>query len=151
MNLPEISVKRRVAMLMVFVAVILIGGIVLLSLKLDLLPEIEPPVVNILTTWPGASASDVEQRVTKTIEDSVALIEGVDTVTSKSMDNISAVSVKFKWSEDLDVKMGEIRDAVNMAKRDLPDDAEEPVLLRVTSGSVPILVIALTADRSYEG
>ena len=67
MNLPEISVKRRVAMLMVFVAVILIGGIVLLSLKLDLLPEIEPPVVNILTTWPGASASDVEQRVTKTI------------------------------------------------------------------------------------
>lgn len=151
MNLPEISVKRRVAMFMVFVAVLLIGGIVLFSLKLDLLPDIEPPVVNILTTWPGASASDVEQRVTKTIEDSVALIEGVDTVTSRSMDNISAVSVKFKWSEDLDVKMGEIRDAVNMAKRDLPDDAEEPVLLRVTSGSVPILVIALTADRSYEG
>ncbi len=58
MNLPELSVNRRVAMLMVFFAVILVGGIVFFGLKLDLLPNIEPPVVNVLVTWPGASVSE---------------------------------------------------------------------------------------------
>lgn len=151
MNLPELSVNRRVSMLMVFLAVILIGGIVFFGLKLDLLPKIEPPVVNILVTWPGASASDVEQRVSKVVEDKVSLIEGVDTIFSKSLDNISAVSVKFKWGVDLDVKMGDIRDSVNFARRDLPADAEEPVILRITSGTIPFLTLSFTAERSWEG
>ncbi len=151
MNLPELSVKRRTAMLMVFLAAILLGGIVFMGLKLDLLPKIEPPVVNILTAWPGASAGDVEQSVSKRLEDSLSLIEGVDKIFSKSMDNISVVTVQFKWGEDLDVKMGDIRDSVNFAKRDLPSDAEEPILLRITSGTIPFLTLSLTAKRSFEG
>ena len=151
MNLPELSVKRKTAMLMVFLAVILVGGIVFFSLKLDLLPKIEPPVVNILTTWPGASASDVEQRVSKVLEDKFALIEGVDSIFSKSLDNVSVVTVKFKWGEDIDQKMGDLRDGVNFARRDMPDDAEESVLLRVTSGTVPFLTLSFTAERSFEG
>ena len=129
----------------------LLGGIVFTSLKVDLLPEIEPPVINILTSWPGASASDVEQRVSKIVENHIAMIEGVDTILSKSQDNISVVSVKFDWGEDLDVKIGDVRDAVNFAKRDLPSDAEEPILLRITSGTVPVLVMSLTADESLPG
>ena len=151
MNLPEFSVKRRTMMLMVFLVVILLGGIVFTTLELDMLPKIEPPVVNILTTWPGASASDVEQRVSKTIEDEITMIEGVDKILSRSMDNISVVTVQFKWGEDLDVKMGDIRDSISFVKRDLPPDAEEPILLRVTSGTVPVLTLSLTAERSYEG
>ncbi len=151
MNLPELSVKRRTALLMVFLAVILVGSIVFFSLKLDLLPKIEPPVVNILTTWPGASASDVEQRVSKVLEDKLSLIEGVDSTFSKSLDNISVVTVKFKWGENVDLKMGDLRDGVNFARRDMPDDTEEPVLLRVTSGTVPFLTLSFTAERSYEG
>lgn len=151
MNLPELSVNRRVSMLMVFLAVILVGGIVFFGLKLDLLPNIEPPVVNVLVTWPGASASDVEQRVTKIVEDKVSLIEGVDTIFSKSLDNVAVVSVKFKWGVDLDVKMGDIRDSVNFARRDLPGDAEEPILLRITSGTIPFLTLSFTAERSWEG
>ena len=151
MNLPEFSVKRRVTTLMIFLVVMLLGGIVFTSLKVDLLPEIEHPVINILTSWPGASASDVEQRVSKIVENHIAMIEGVDTILSKSQDNISVVSVKFDWGEDLDVKIGDVRDAVNFAKRDLPSDAEEPILLRITSGTVPVLVMSLTADESLPG
>ncbi|HRV99286.1 MAG TPA: efflux RND transporter permease subunit, partial [Aminobacteriaceae bacterium] len=148
---PELSVKRKTTMLMVFLAAILLGGVVFIGLKLVLLPKIEPPVVNILTTWPGASAGDVEQSVSKRLEDSLSLIEGVDKIFSKSMDNISVVTVQFKWGEDLDVKMGDIRDSVNFAKRDLPSDAEEPILLRITSGTIPFLTLSLTAKRSFEG
>ncbi len=151
MNLPEFSVKRKTMMLMVFLVVILLGGIVFTTLELDMLPKIEPPVVNILTTWPGASASDVEQRVSKSIEDEITMIEGVDKIFSRSMDNISVVTVQFKWGEDLDVKMGDIRDSISFVKRDLPPDAEEPILLRVTSGTIPVLTLSLTAERSYEG
>ncbi|MEA3508293.1 MAG: efflux RND transporter permease subunit, partial [Synergistota bacterium] len=93
MKLPEISVKRPVTTLMVFLGVIVIGSIVFMGLKVDLLPDIEPPVVTILTSWPGASASDVEQRVSKVMEDHLAMIEGVDDIISNSLDNISAVSV----------------------------------------------------------
>ncbi|MDO4785515.1 MAG: efflux RND transporter permease subunit [Fretibacterium sp.] len=151
MNLPELSVRRRVSTLMVFLAVILVGGIVFVNLKLDLLPEIEPPVVNVLVTWPGASASDVEQRVTKAVENRVSLLEGVDSIFSKSLDNISVVNVKFKWGENLDARMGDVRDAINIARRDLPEDAEEPFLLRITSGTIPILIVSLTAERSFDG
>ena len=151
MKLPEISVKRPVTTLMLFLGVIVIGSIVFTGLKVDLLPDIEPPVVTILTSWPGASASDVEQRVSKVMENHLAMIEGVDDIISNSLDNISAVSVKFKWGADLDVRTGDIRDAVTMAKRDLPPDADEPIVLRITSGTVPVIEMAITAERSWSG
>ena len=151
MKLPEISVKRPVMTLMVFLAVLVIGSISFRSLKLDLLPRIEPPVITVITPWPGASASDVEQRITKVMENSLSMLEGVDDLISRSLDNISVVSVKFKWGVDLDVRAGDVRDAVNFAKRELPSDAEESVVLRITSGTVPVVEVALTAERSYQG
>lgn len=151
MNLPELSVRRPVMTLMLFLGVIIIGSVVFSTLKVDMLPDIEPPVVTILTSWPGASASDVEQRVTKVMEDNLSTIEGVDDIISKSLDNISAVSVKFKWGADLDVRTADVRDAVTMAKRDLPSDADEPIVMRVTSGTVPVVQIAVTAERSWPG
>lgn len=151
MILPELSVRRPAATLMLFLGVIVIGSIVFMNLKVDLLPDIEPPVVTILTSWPGASASDVEQRITMVMEDNLAMIEGVDDIISKSLDNISAVSVKFKWGVDLDARTADVRDAVTMAKRDLPADADEPIVLRVTSGTIPIVEMAITAERSWPG
>ncbi len=78
MKLPEISVKRPIMTLMVFLAVLIIGSISFLNLQLDLLPRIEPPVMTVITPWPGASASDVEQRITKVMENSLSMLEGVD-------------------------------------------------------------------------
>ncbi len=151
MKLPEISVKRPIMTLMVFLAVLVIGSISFLNLKFDLLPDIEPPVITVITPWPGASASDVEQRITKVMENGLSMLEGVDDIISKSIDNISVVSVKFKWGVDLDVRAGDVRDAVNFAKRELPSDAEESVILRITSGTVPVVEVTMTAERSYQG
>ncbi len=151
MKLPEISVKRRVATLMVFLAVVVLGGIVLGNLKLDMLPDIEPPVINVITPWPGASASDIEQKVTKILEDQLSLIEGVDDIYSKSLDNLSVVTVRFKWGSDLDVKTGDVRDVIPLAKQDMPDDIEQPVLLQITSGMIPVMGFSLTTDGDFEG
>lgn len=151
MKLPELAVRRSVSTTMFFLAVVLMGTVALRGMKVDLLPEIEPPVITILTTWPGASAVDVEQRVSKEMEDQMALVEGVDEIYSKSVENLSVVSVKFNWDADLDVKVGDVRDAVTFAKRHLPDDVEEPLILRLSSGTIPVMEMALTAERSYPG
>jgi HAE1 family hydrophobic/amphiphilic exporter-1 len=150
-KLPEISVKRPVMTLMVFLFVLVIGSISFRNLKLDLLPKIEPPVMTVITPWPGASASDVEQRITKVMENSLSMLEGVDDIISKSLDNLSVVSVKFKWGSNLDVRSGDVRDAVNFARRELPSDADESVVLRITSGTIPVIEITMTAERSYQG
>jgi len=150
-KLPEISIKRPVMTLMFFLGVIIIGGIVLLNLKVDLLPDIEPPVITILTSWPGASAVDVEQRITKEIEDEMSTVEGVDDIISNTLDGISAVSVKFKWGEDTQLKTGDIRDAISRVKYRLPADANDPIVLRITSGTIPVVEFTLTAERTFEG
>jgi HAE1 family hydrophobic/amphiphilic exporter-1 len=149
MRLPEFSVKQPVATLMVFLAVILIGIISLTKLNVDMFPDIEPPVVSILTAWPGASASDVETEVTQIIENTVNSVNNLDTLTSKSLDNLSAISCKFDWGTDLNIATSDIRDKLELAKRDLPSDAEPPMLFKFSSATAPIMFMTISGEKSW--
>jgi HAE1 family hydrophobic/amphiphilic exporter-1 len=148
-NLPELGVRRPVATLMAFVAVLLIGAVSFIGLKVDLLPEFEPPVIMVITTWSGASASDIEQEVTEEVEDRLATIQGIDELTSISADGASVVVLRFEWDEDLDARMGDVRDEVNLIKRRLPDDADDPVIRRISSSALPIMLAVFTAGPTY--
>jgi len=148
-RLPEFSVKQPVATLMVFLAVILLGALSLTRLPVDMLPNIEPPVVSVITAWPGASASDVETEITKHIEDQLSMVNNLDTLTSKSLDNLSLVSCKFEWGTDLEEATNDIRDKLELAKRKLPADAEKPIIFKFSSASIPILVMTVTGDTSW--
>jgi multidrug efflux pump subunit AcrB len=149
MRLPEFSVKQPVATLMLFLGVIVLGLFSLQLLPVDMFPEIEPPVVSILTTWPGASASDVETEVTKRIEDQVNGVNNLDTMTSKSVDNLSVVACKFDWDTDLDTATNDLRDRLELARRNLPDDVESPVLYKFSSATAPIMIVAVTAGANW--
>ncbi len=149
MRLPEFSVKQPVATLMLFVGVIVLGLFSLRLLPVDMFPEIEPPVVSILTTWPGASASDVETEVTKRIEDQVNGVNNLDTLTSKSVDNLSVVACKFDWDTDLDTATNDLRDRLELARRDLPDDVESPVLYKFSSATAPIMIVSVSAKANW--
>jgi HAE1 family hydrophobic/amphiphilic exporter-1 len=149
MRLPEFSVKQPVATLMLFIAAILLGLVSLARLNIDMFPDIEPPVVSILTTWPGASASDVETEVTKVIEDQVNAVSNLDTLTSKSLDNLSVVACKFDWGTDLDVATNDVRDKLELARRDLPADVEAPMLFKFSSATAPILFLTITGDKTW--
>jgi len=150
-NLPELGVRRPVATLMAFVAVLLIGAVSFIGLKIDLLPEFEPPVIMVITTWSGASASDIEQEVTEEVEDRLATIQGIDELTSVSADGASVVVLRFKWGEDLDARMGDVRDEVNLVRRNLPDDADDPIIRRISSSALPIMLTVFTAGPTYPG
>jgi len=149
MKLPEFSVKQPIATLMLFLAFIMIGAYSITRLSVDMFPQIDPPVISILTSWPGASASDVETEVTEAIEDWVNTVNNLDTLTSKSLDNLSVISCKFDWGSDLDVASNDIRDQLEMAKRDLPDDIEKPILFKFSSSTAPILFITVTGTKSW--
>ena len=149
MNLPEFSVRQPVATAMLFLALGLLGLFSALRLSTDMYPEIEPPVISILTAWPGASASDVETEVTEVIEDSVNSVNNLDTLTSKSMDNLSLISCKFDWGTDLDVAGNDVRDKLEFSRRYLPDDAETPVLFKFSSAMAPVLFLTVSGERSW--
>ncbi len=134
---------------MLFCALILLGIVSLTKLNVDLLPEIEPPVVSILTAWPGASASDVETEVTEIIENQVNSVNNLDTLTSKSLDNLSVISCKFDWGTNLDVATNDVRDKLELTKRDLPDDVDPPMLFKFSSATMPIMAITISGELTW--
>ncbi len=149
MNLPEFSVRQPVATAMLFLALGLLGAFSAARLSTDMYPDIEPPVISILTSWPGASASDVESEVTEVIEDTVNSVNNLDTLTSKSMDNLSLISCKFDWGTDLDVASNDVRDKLEFAKRRLPEDADSPVLFKFSSATAPVLFLTVAGEKSW--
>jgi HAE1 family hydrophobic/amphiphilic exporter-1 len=148
MKLPEISVRRPVTTVMVFAAVTLLGCVAFFKLNLDLLPDIEPPSVSVITPYPGASATDVESEVTKYLEDQLSTTPDLDRLESKSKDNIAIVTCVFNWGTDLDVAVNDIREKIDLAKPDLADGAKEPFIFKFSSSMVPVLIMTVTAQES---
>ncbi len=148
MKLPEISVRRPVTTVMVFAAITLLGCVAFFKLNLDLLPDIEPPAVSVITPYPGASATDVESEVTKYLEDQLSTTPNLDRLESKSKDNIAIVNCIFNWGTDLDVAVNDIREKIDLAKPDLADGAEDPFIFKFSSSMVPVLVMTVTAEES---
>jgi len=148
MKLPEISVRRPVTTVMVFAAITLLGCVAFFRLNLDLLPDIEPPAVSVITPYPGASATDVESEVTKYLEDQLSTTPNLDRLESKSKDNIAIVNCIFNWGTDLDVAVNDIREKIDLAKPDLADGAEDPFIFKFSSSMVPVLVMTVTAEES---
>ena len=91
MRLPEFGVKFPVTNIMIFFAVLVIGLVSLGKLSIDLMPEIEPPVISVLTVYEGASAEDVEAKITEVIENNLAIVSNLDKLTSRSMEGLSMV------------------------------------------------------------
>lgn len=134
---------------MLFCALILLGIVSFTKLSVDILPDIEPPVISVLTFWPGASASDVETEVTEVIENELNSVNNLDTLTSKSLDNLSFISCKFDWGTDLDVATNDIRDKLELTKRDLPDDVDPTTLYKFSSATMPIMFISIRGEKSW--
>ena len=151
MNLPRIFVDKPITTVMVFLGILAIGLVSLARLPLDLFPDIENPVISVITQYPGASAKDVETNVTKEIENSLSIVNRLDKITSTSIDNISVVQCQFKWGTDLDEAANDMRNLLELTKRNLPDDADTPIIFKFGSNMFPVLIYGITARESYMG
>ncbi len=153
MGITQLAVRRPILILMFFLGIFLFGLISIPRLSTDFLPEMEPPAVSVLVPYPGASAEDVENDVTRHLEDWLSTVEGLDYVTSLSKDNLSLVVCHFEWGVDLDEKVNDIRDKLDMAvsyiKEDAPD-AESPIIFRFSSATAPVMFLTVSADTSWK-
>lgn len=134
----------------VFIILAVVGLFSLTNLPLDLLPDISYPAISVITVYPGASAEDIETTVTKKIEDAISTVPNLDKITSNSSENMSMVTVSFKWGTNLDSTSSDIRDKIDLIASQLPDDAQTPVLFKFDLTMIPVLQLGVTADKSYD-
>jgi len=149
MNVPRLCVQRPTTTLMIFFAVLLVGVISLLRLPLDMFPEMTVPSLSVVTSYPGASAEDVETKVTKTLEDRLTTVPDLKHITSTSKQDLSLITLSFEWGTDLDTRANDVRDAIGFAEILLPDDAEKPLVLKFDISNFPIMSYGITAQESY--
>ena len=139
MNLPELSVKRPVAITMVALIMMVLGAVAFERLGLDFFPDLQFPEVNVITTYPGASSAEVETLITKPLEESVATVAGVRKVKSSSREGSSLVQAELEWGSNMDLIAQDVRNMIDIAYDLLPDDVERPLVLKGDVDMIPIL------------
>jgi len=149
MKLPQLSVNRPVTIAMLFIGILLFGIVSLFQLPLDLMPDMEMPVLSVITVYPGASAIEVEKQVSKEIESALAGTEGMKNISSVSKENISIVKLEFNWGTNLDNAANSARDMLEMVSMKLPDDVMKPTIYRINSSVLPVLIYGITAQESF--
>src|SRR5437667_1396769 len=147
MQLPEICIKRPVLATVLSLIIVLVGMISYTRLSVREYPRIDEPVVSVVTTYRGASAEVVESQITKTLEDSLAGIEGVEIMTSQSRSERSQINVRFTLKRDPDSAAADVRDKVARVRNRMPDAADESVIAKVEADAFPILYIGVTSGN----
>jgi len=149
MAIYKTAVQKPITTALIFVAVIVIGIFAYTKLPIDQFPEMNPPYVTVMTTYAGASASEVETNVTKIMENSLNSVDHLKELTSTSKDNMSMVTLEFEWGCDIDEVVNDIRTYVDLVKDNLPDGCSNPIILRLSTSMMPIIQYSITADESY--
>ena len=142
MKLAEISIKRP-SLIIVLFTILTLGGIFSYTqLGYELIPKFEMNVISISTVYPGASPSEIENTVTKKIEDGIASLENIKKIDSKSYESLSVVSITLTPNANIDVSMNDAQRKINALVSDLPDDAKTPALSKFSLSDMPIMTIA---------
>ena len=149
MKIFETSVRKPISTILIFIGVIIMGLYSMRNLAIDLYPDMELPTINVITQYYGVSASDIENNVTKILEDNLNTVDGLKKITSKSKDNISIITLEFEWGEDIVEASNDVRDAISNSVPLLPDEAETPLLMKFSSSSIPVVILSASADESY--
>ena len=141
------SIKRPVTVMMCLIMVIMAGLISLKSLKLDLMPSMDIPMAIVSTTYVGAGPEEIENLVTKPIENAVGTVSNVDTVSSTSSSNSSMVMIKFVEGTNIDTAATDVREKIDLIKSTLPDDANDPMVMKIDINDLSSIVLGVGSDK----
>lgn len=143
-------INRPITTWMLMIAFVVLGYYSYKSIPVDRLPDVDFPVVSIITSYPGANPYTVDSTITRVIEEELAGVNGIETIVSKSFTGLSRVSVIFNLEKDIDVAAQEVRDAVLSAVRWLPKEAEVPVIRKVNTSLAPLMAVLVYGDVDYD-
>src|SRR5271157_2007999 len=148
MRLTEIAIKRPAFITMVFVALAVLGLYSYNQMGVDLLPKMDWPIVSVITVYPGAGPKEVENDISKPLEDGLSTLNNIDNIRSYSRENVSVVVVQFSFSTDLNVAVNDVQRNVDMVRSNLPKEAEAPKIQKADLNSFPILRISAEGSMS---
>ena len=151
MNIYKSAVNNPITTILVFVAISIFGIFSLVKLPIDFFPRIETTNVMVITSYAGASAVDIEENVTRPLENSLNSVEDLKHITSKSKENISIITLEFEYGTDIDVATANIRDKLDIATNILPDDVNKPIIFKFSTEEMPIMLMAIKANESWSG
>ena len=151
MKLPEFGVKRPIATAMLFVAILVIGVSSLTKLPLDLMPNMEFPSLTVITVYPGASAIEVEEQVSKPLEAVLSSAENLVEIKSISKENVSFIQLRYEWEEDITAAANNARDLLELVKSRMPAQAYTPIIYKINASMMPVIGYAINADENYNG
>ena len=147
MSLPEICIRRPVFATVLSLLLLLVGAVAYDRLPLREYPNIDQPVVSVVTQYGGASPEIMESQVTQVLEASIAGIPGIDVLSSTSRQETSRITVRFTLGTDPEDAAADVRDRVSRVRGRLPEEVDEPVINKVEADAEPILYLAFTSDR----
>ena len=151
MSIFKTSINKPVTTALVFVAVIILGLYSLVLLPVDQYPEIEPPYISVMTSYPGANASEVETNVSRLLENTLNSVDGLKEIISSSQDNMSMVVLELEWGTNMDEVINDVRSYIDMVKDALPSGAQTPFIFKFSTSMMPVMMYSVTADQSYPG
>lgn len=147
MKLSDVSIRRPVFATVMSLLLIVLGIMAFSRLTLRELPAIDPPIVSVDVSYPGASAAVVETRITQVLEDALAGIEGIETIESRSVNGRASVSIEFTLQRDIEAAANDVRDAVSRVMDRMPDEADPPEVEKVESDSDPVLWLNMSSKK----
>ena len=150
MSIYRKAVNNPVTTALVFIAMAIFGVFSLINISLDRFPKFDANVVMVMSSYPGASAEDIETNLTKVLENSLNGVSDLKDMTSTSKENISLITLEFIEGVDIDVATNDVRDKLDMVNSVLPDGASLPVIFKFSADDMPIMIMAATADESYQ-
>ena len=148
MKIYESAVKKPITTILVFVAIVLLGLFAYSRLAIDLLPEIETTQLTVMTSYAGASSSDIETNITEPLENALNAVEGLKKLTSKSQDNMSIITLEFEYGGNIDESASDIRDKLELVKGALPDGSDNPIIFKFSTDMIPVIFYSVTAKES---
>ncbi len=148
MSIYRSAVNKPVTTALIFLAFAILGIFSLTRLPVDNFPDIESNVIMVMSSYPGASAEDVENNLTKVLENSLNGVSDLKNLTSSSRENISVLTLEFRYGIDIDEATNDVRDKLDMVSQALPDGASSPFIFKFSVDDMPIMILAATADQS---
>lgn len=131
MSLTKLALKRPVSVILIILALAVFGLSSIPGFKMQLTPDMDMPMLIVMTTYPGADPESVDELVTKVVEDSGSTLNGIDSVTSQSAENVSMVMFSYEYGVDIDECYADLRTALDTASLQLPEDASTPVVIEL--------------------
>jgi HAE1 family hydrophobic/amphiphilic exporter-1 len=150
MKLSDLSVNRPVTTIVIFIAIVVLGVYSLGRLAIELIPDISFPVIFVWSEYPGVAPQEVEENLTKVLENSVAAASNVKKITSESQEGSSSITIEYEWGTDMSEAAAELREKLDVVRDFLPDEASEPLIFKFDPSQIPVMILVVEGERSLK-